>query len=178
VTDEIGDISERLRAMQVRSENASRRAEVFEALRNKHEGIQSLALQVLGIWGGPASTKSLREFLMAAYERKAGWSIRGVAVNALSPWIAATDATWLLDLYFKLQGVVAKHELLPLVVRLPPDAARAALVKHLRDRDPENRQAAVKAIGNMPFSDRNALLRPLRDDPDDAVRGSVRILVR
>jgi HEAT repeat protein len=178
VSDDIDDLAERLRAMRVRSENATRRDEVLEAVHSKHEGIQSLALQVLGIWGGKSSVKVLREFLIGAVERKHGWSIRGVAVNALAPWIVASDAKWLLDLYFALPGVVAKHEVLPLVRRLPIEAARAVLVARLRDSDAVNRQAAVKAIGGMPFPDRADLLRPLCVDPDKDVRASARLLGR
>lgn len=132
----------------------------------------------MGVWGGKSSVKVLREFLIGAVDRKHGWSMRGVAVDTLAPWIVAADAKWLLDLYFALPGAVAKHEVLPLVRRLPIQAARRVLVARLRDADAVNRQAAVKAIGNMPFPDRADLLRPLRVDPDKDVRASVQLLGR
>jgi HEAT repeat protein len=178
VSDDIRDQSERLRAMLVQSENATRRTQVLNALSSSHEGIQSCALQVLGVWGSPAAVKALREFLIAAYDRKHGWSIRGVAVKSLRPWIETGDAKWILDLYFRVRGLATKHELVPLVEKLPQDAARATLVKHLRDPDAENRQAAAKAIGRLAFADRDALLRPLYDDPDQFVRHAVRLVVR
>lgn len=178
MSDDIRDQSERLRAMLVQSENATRRAQVLKALSSSHEGIQSCALQVLGVWGSAAAVKALREFLIAAYDRRHGWSIRGVAVKALRPWIEAGDAKWVLGIYFKVRGLATKHELVPLVEKLPQDAARAGLVKRLRDPDAENRQAAAKAIGRMAFPDREALLRPLYDDPDQHVRQTVHLFVR
>lgn len=176
--DDLNDMSERLRAMMSRSENATRRAEVLAALRSKHEGTQSCALQVLGAWGSETATNALREFLVAAFGRKYSVAVRGVAVKALVPWTTADDAEWVLGLYFKIPGVLAKHELLPLVIKLPPETARARLVKHLSDPDPANRQAAAKAIGNMSFVDRNTLLRRLVDDPDDFVRKSVGLILQ
>lgn len=177
VDDKITRASEKLRAMMVRSENSTRRAEVLEALHNNHEGIQSLALQVLGAWGSTDSIGTLRTFLTQAWEREAGWSIRGVAVKSLAPHIRPADAEWVLELYFSRPALVEKHELLPLVVRLPVEVARETLVRRLRDSEAVNRHAALKAIGNMAFPDRHKLLRPFLDDPDKLVRGAARTLL-
>ncbi len=84
----------------------------------------------------------------------------------------------MLDLYFNLPGLLLKHELLWLVIGLPPSAARERLVTALRDPQSDKRQAAVKAIGNMDYKDRRQLLWPLRTDPDDRVRRSARLLAQ
>ena len=90
--------------------------------------------------------------------------------------VTAEDADWVLDMYFKRPTALEKHELLQLVLGLPPESARARLVAKLASPDPMNRQAAVKAIGNMPYADRVLLIRPLRDDPDHGVRSSAKFL--
>jgi hypothetical protein len=66
--------------------------------------------------------------------------------------------------------------LLQLVLALPPESARVRLVAELASQDSVNRQAAVKAIGNMPYPDRVLLIQPLRDDPDAHVRSSAKLL--
>ena len=165
-----------LRALGEQPPTPERRAEMLSALQSKFEGIQSVALDVLGRWGGPESSEVLRAFLQEAFVREAGWAIRGVAVRNLIPLVSAADAAWVLDLYFGLPDVLTKHELVRLVIALPPAAARTRLVGELRSPDRLNRQAAVKAIGNMSYPDRRELLRPLREDPDRFVRKSARLL--
>jgi hypothetical protein len=96
----------------------------------------------------------------------------------LIPRIDNGDVDWVLDLYFGQAEIVTKHQVLPLVLALPPDAARKRLVKALRDAVPANRQAAVKAIANMSYQDRLQLISPLRDDQDRFVRKSVQALIR
>jgi HEAT repeat protein len=153
-----------------------RRAEVLEALANKFEGIQSVALDVLGRWGDAKSADAIARFLRDALGRKSGWAIRGVAVRNLAPLLTPVHAEWVLDAYFGQPDALVKHELVRLVIALPPEAARARLVAELRSPDRLNRQAAVKAIGNMRFPDRRALIWPLRDDPDSFVRKTARRL--
>jgi len=148
------------------------------ALQSKFEGTQSVALRVLGRWGGPDAVAALREFLIEAYNRPSSWAVRGVAAEELAKVVSTDDVARILDLYFRLDDVLEKHELVRLVIALPPDAARARLVAELRSGDPLNRQAAVKAIGNMPYHDRRALLWPLREDPHDFVRKSARLLTQ
>ena len=155
---------------------AERRADVMAALGSKWEGVRSVALDTLGRWGGSESLTALRRFLEEAFGREAGWAIRGVAIRNLIPMVAAGDADWVLDLYFKRPSALEKHELLHLVLALPAERARARLVAELASPDPTNRQAAVKAIGNMPYLDRRLLIRPLRDDPDPRVRSSAKSL--
>ena len=72
--------------------------------------------------------------------------------------------------------MMPKHELLWLVTGLPPAAARERLVAALRDSRWDNRQAAVKAIGNMEYPDHSQLLRTLHNDPDKQVRASAQRL--
>lgn len=120
----------------------------------------------------------LRRFLAAAYDRPFGWAVRGVAARALTRLVGAADVDWVLDLYFGVEDALEKHELVPVVLALPPEAARARLVAELSSPDPLNRQAAVKAIGNMAFPDRCELLSVLRDDPDSFVSRSATFLAR
>lgn len=167
-----------LTALAQQRPRPDRLGEVRAALEDKFEGVQGAAVKVLGAWGDADSCKVLRAFLIKAFDRPHGWSIRGVAIKALIQHIDNGDADWVLDLYFGQPEIVAKHEVLPLVLALPPDAARKRLVKALRDANPANRQAAVKAIANMAFQDRIQLISPLRDDQDRFVRESVQALIR
>jgi HEAT repeat protein len=145
---------------------------VREALEDKLEGVQSAALKALGAWGDEESCKLLRMFLIKSFDKPLGWSVRGVAVKALRPNVGKKDVGWLLDLYFDLPCALTKHELLQLVIALPPDTARRHLTKGLSDPQAVNRQAAVKAIGNMPFHDRLQLIAQARNDQDDSVRNT------
>lgn len=166
-----------LNELALRRARPDRLVQVRNALEDKFEGVQAAAVKVLGVWGDAESCKLLRAFLVKAFERPYGWSIRGVAIRALVPHINKGDVDWVLDLYFGLTGVVTKHEVLPLVLKLPPKAARKRLVMTLRDADSTNRQAVVKAIGNMAYQDRRQLTSPLQDDPDKFVRDSAQALV-
>lgn len=161
-----------LRALAARPATPERRAAAASALRSKFEGVQAAALDAIGQWGGRESVDALRGFLIDAMSRTSGWAIRSVAVRNLIPLVGAEDAGWVLDLYFGVAGALVKHELVRLVIALPPDAARARLVAELRSPDRLNRQAAVKAVGNMAYPDRRVLLWPLRDDPDAFVSKS------
>ena len=165
-----------VRALSQLRVTEERRAEVIAALGNKWEGVQAVALDALGRWGGPESLAALRIFLQEAFSREAGWSIRGVAIRNLIPLVTASDANWVLDLYFARPTAVEKHELVHLVLALPPDVARARLLLELGSTNPLNRQAGVKAIGNMPYPDRRSLIVPLREDPDKFVRSSAKLL--
>lgn len=149
-----------------------RRAEVAEALHHKHEGIQSVAAQVLCQWGGREAIAAIRAWYLACLDRKRGEAVRGVAIAQLARLVDAKDVDWVLELYFDLASSPRKHEVLPLVLALPPAAARARLLQGLRDSDWINRQAAVKAVGNMAYPDRRQLLTPLIDDPRKEVQKS------
>ncbi|WGM40994.1 hypothetical protein [Caulobacter sp. NIBR1757] len=155
----------------------SRVAEVKAALSGKWEGVQAVALQVLATWGGREAVEIIRAFLIDAYARKHGWSIRGVAIEALTGLIDRRDVDWVLDLYFSVPGHLEKHVVLRLVLALPSEAAKRRLVAELSSADAVNRQAAVKAIGNLPYADRGALLTRMCDDPDKLVRQSANALV-
>ena len=80
----------------------------------------------------------------------------------------------MLDHFFGVQGDLRKHELLPLVTKLPVEASRAWLEAKLRGGSPDNRLAALKAITRMPFPDTLRLLEPLTDDRDPAIRRAAR----
>jgi hypothetical protein len=165
-----------LRALSQEPPNPERRAEVMSALANKWEGVQSVALDALGRWGGHESGIALRAFLEQAFKREAGWAIRGVAIRGLARLVTAEDVDWVLDLYFGPITALEKHELLPVVLSLPAQPARARLVSELGSLHPTNRQAAVKAIGNMPYPDRRMLVRTLLHDPNPSVTSSAKLL--
>jgi HEAT repeat protein len=170
--DELQQQAARVRALADRAPSPGAWAELRAALASKFEGTQSLALGVLGRWGGPDAVAELRAFLLAAYARPYAWAVRGVAVRELARTVGAADAGWALDLYFGRADWLEQHELLRLVLALPPEAARARLVAELGSPDARCRWGAAKAVGNLPFPDRAALLAPLRADPDRRVRAS------
>jgi HEAT repeat protein len=167
-----------LNALAQRHPRPDRLGEVRAALEDKFEGVQGAALNVLGAWGDADSCETLRAFLIRAFDKPHSWSIRGVAIKALTPHLDKSDAPWVLDLYFGQAEIATKHEVLPLVLALPPDSARKRRVKALRDVAPANRQGAVKAIANMAYPDRIQLISPLRDNEDKFVRESVQTLIR
>lgn len=173
---DLREITARLRQLGAKRPTPKARAEVVAALASKWEGVQAVAAEALGQWGDRECVELLRQFLVSCFDHKAGWTIRGVVIRALCPVITEEDVNWVLDLYFSLQGLLAKHELLGLVTALPSQSARERLVAALRDSRWDNRQAAVKAIGNMDYPDRRQLLQQLRNDPNDDVRRSVREL--
>jgi HEAT repeat protein len=172
--DELKDLTERIHALAEMPETPGRRALAYDALGNKWEGIQAIAIQTLGRWGGRESVSKLRAFLEDAFQRKSDHGIRGVAVRNLAGLITAEDADWILDLYFGLPESLLKHEVAPLVSVLPPRAGRARLLVELRSADRLNRRAAVRAVGTMAFPDRRQLLWPLREDDDSSVRKMAR----
>jgi HEAT repeat protein len=159
-----------------RKPTPKRLALVAAALDNKFEGIQSAGLQVLGVWGDTQSRSILRQFLQQSFARPNGWAIRTAAIKALAPHLRSEDASWVLSLYFGSPDILSTHEVFPLVLKLPADAVRRRVINELRSAKSVNRQAAVKAIGNMAFPDKNKLLLPLLNDIDDRVRDSARAL--
>jgi HEAT repeat protein len=173
---ELRAVTERLRSLGAKRPTPEARSEVVAALSSKWEGVQAVAAEVLAGWGDRECVGHLRQFLIRCFEREYGWAIRGVVVRALRRVVSEEDAGWVLDLYFSPPGLLPKHELLWLVAALPLAAARGRLVAALRDPRWDNRQAAVKAIGNMDYPDRQQLLRPLWADSDDNVRRSARLL--
>jgi HEAT repeat protein len=173
---DLRQVTDRLRRLGARRPTTGARSEIVIALASKWEGVQAVAAEVLGRWGDRESVERLREFLVRCFDREAGWAIRGVAVRALRRVVTEEDVGWVLDLYFSLPGWLPKHELLWLVTALPPRAARERLVAALRDSRWDNRHAAVKAIGNMDYPDRQQLLWQLRADPNEEVRRSVQLL--
>jgi hypothetical protein len=99
-----------IRALGQHVATAERRAEVMAALASKWEGVQSVALDALGAWGGPDSLTAVRSFLGETFDRDAGWAIRGVAIRNLIPMVTAEDTDWVLDMYFKRPTALGKHD--------------------------------------------------------------------
>jgi HEAT repeat protein len=168
-------IADHLRSLGECPPTPELRKEVEGYLFNKWEGLQSVAAQVLGAWGGPESARALQGLLLRTYEREAAWSIRGVAVWALAESVDERDVEWVLDLFFSIKGVVPKHELVPLVAALPVPAARQRVEGEARSADRDNRQAAMAAITRMPFPDKVELLERMAGDPDSDIRRVVKI---
>jgi len=156
---------------------AQSRQIVDKALQSKWEGLQSVALQVLGEWGDDDSRSRLCDFIEEVEERQYMWAIRGVAIRALAACVKPDDAPWVLDRFFQLPGVLAKHELLPLVVSLPADAARSRLLHESSARNRDDRQAAMKAIGSAGFEDVADLLQRFVDDEDADIRRGANVLI-
>lgn len=164
-----------LRAIGKRKPTRERRAVLRDALFHKREGVQSVAAQVLGAWGGRESVDDLRSWLARLNERHDPYSgPRIVAIRELARCIDPSDSDWALDLYFSQEGVSATHEYLPLACAADPKRARPRIERELRSRDPVNRHAALKLIRWMELPDRAILARPLVDDPDDWTRGLAR----
>lgn len=176
--NDLSELTEGLRMLGKRPPTRASRTEVMAALKHKHEGIQSVAAQVLGAWGTRDSVAPLRELLIEYQARDSGMAMRGVVVRQLALLVQNEDVDWVLDLYFSESSSMDKHELIPLVQVLNPELARQRLVRALSDADWTNRQAAVKAIGNMEYPDRRQLLLPLSEDPNQHVAKSARSLAR
>ena len=140
------NIDERLRALAALKPTAERRAEVGAMLDNKREGVQTVAAQVLGSWGGRESVAALRAWLARLDERPYSWSARGVAAKALASCVTGADAGWALDLYFAQPTLVRRYELFPILDALPPEDTVTRLENEARDPDPERRDAAARAL--------------------------------
>lgn len=108
-------IQSRLRSFANSKPNAVRRALVEEGLNSKFEGTQALALKVLGAWGDRKSVNRLKEFLETAFDRKHGWGIRGVAIDALQNCLTDRDVEWVLGLFNSRSDGLEHHELRHLV---------------------------------------------------------------
>ena len=167
---------QRVRACAAKRDTRSRQV-VDKALQSKWEGLQSVALQVLGEWGDDDSRSRLRDFIEEVEERQYGWAIRGVAIRALAACVKPDDAPWVLNRYFRVPGVLAKHELLPLVVSLPTDVTRNRLLHEISARNRDDRQAAMKAIGSAGFEDGANLLQRFADDEDADIRRGANVLI-
>lgn len=165
--------ADHLRSLGERPPTPEARQEIEGYLSSKWEGLQAVAAQVLGAWGGPQSVRALRGLLLHTYEKKYAWAIRGVAVRTLAECVDERDAEWVLDLYFSIKGVLPKHELLPLVTALPVSAVRQRLQREACSADRDNRQAAMKAIATMRFPDKVDLLKRMAGDPDSEIRSAV-----
>jgi hypothetical protein len=140
------NINARLRALAALKPTTERRAEVEAMLDNKWEGVQTVAAQVLGSWGGRESVAALRTWLARLYERPYSWAARGVAARALALCVTEADVGWALDLYFDQPTLVRRHEIFPILAALPREETVTRLENEARDPDPERREAAARAL--------------------------------
>ncbi len=174
-------ICDELRDLGRKIETPASRERVESALAHKCEGVQVVAAKILADWGGPESVVALRSWLRRCEEREFGWSVRGVAVKSLAKCVTSADVEWILDEFFERPGVLAKHEFFPLVLSLSAknEAVRKRLLTESRSPDRDCRLAAMWAIGNMDFADRNALLEEFTRDPASIIRsGACMLLTR
>jgi HEAT repeat protein len=171
---DLRETCERLKEFGRRKPTDDMRRDVEQALRSKWEGVQAAAAHALGNWGDRRSVDVLHNWLQETLQRKHGWSVRRVAVGALVRCVDEEDVSWVLDTYFGLRGARLKHELLWLVMALPAHRARDRLLLEARSLNRDNRQAAMKAIGNLGFADKIDLLRRFLDDPDADIREGAR----
>ena len=74
--DQLHVKAERLRALLKDRPGPAAWSDVRDALDSKWEGIQSLALQVLGVWGGHDAVATIKTFLLATSARQNAWAIR------------------------------------------------------------------------------------------------------
>ena len=110
--------AERIKRLSGRHATRERRDLISQALSSKWEGTQALAIAILAEWGDRQSIQAIQTFLEAAFTRKYGWAIRGVAIRALAPALTADDSDWLGRLSRSPVTELKRHELRPLIERL------------------------------------------------------------
>jgi hypothetical protein len=114
------------------------------ALDSKYEGVQSVAAQVLGAWGDRESVAMLRRWYQGMFEAgRRRMTLMGVGSRCLAQCIDATDAGWILDLYFS-QSAQLQHEVLHLARALTVGSARERLMIEASGPDVHRRKAAVR----------------------------------
>jgi hypothetical protein len=116
--DELQRQSDEIRKLAGRRPTPDRRRVLTEALRSKWEGSQALAVKTLAEWGDRESIEAIRDYLLAAFDRKSSWAVRGVAVQALAPLIGKEDANWITELCRSRTSGLERHELRPLINRV------------------------------------------------------------
>lgn len=167
-----------LREIGVLKPSPERRKTICDALLHKREGVQSVAAQVLGAWGGSESVCALRDWLSRLDERHEPFiGPRGVAIRELARCIGEQDANWALDLYFGQGGVLETHEYLILAASVDPSRSRSRIEAEVQSPDPVRRHAALKLANYQGLSDAADLARPLADDPDKDTRTLARHLI-
>jgi len=152
------DEVEGLRSLLASTPSDERRARVLAGLQSKYEGAQSVATQVLGVWGDRESVEMLRQRLVSLLARSDAFALRGVTVAALARWIAPVDTNWVLDLYFSRPDWYAKYELFELASAVDAATGRSRVLTELRGPDPLNREAAARVIGRVRYSDWRELI--------------------
>jgi hypothetical protein len=146
VTDDVAKATERVRYLGTRKATPERRAEVEEALSSKWEGVQSVAAQTLGGWGGRESVDVLRRWLDSLNDRPAAWSLVGVAADALASCVGDDDVDWVVEDYVRLPQTLERHDRLAILVALPREKTTTRLRAELRSADPGRRDAAEGAL--------------------------------
>jgi len=153
-------------------ETDERMEEATAALVSNSTKLQIAAAKALGSWGGDRALEKLKNALLESYKNSNRFQLRGAIILELSTCIRDQDADWLLDLFFSVQGIWNKHELLPAVIGLAPDIAGNRLFAEIIAKDRDNRHAAMKAIAHMDYPERNRLLEIFENDNDAEIRRS------
>jgi hypothetical protein len=146
VSDDVAKATERVRYLGTLKATPERRAEVEQALLSKWEGVQSVAAQTLGRWGGRESVDVLRRWLDSLNDRPAAWSLVGVAADALASCVGDDDVDWIVGDYARLPQTLERHDRLAILVALPRKKTKARLKSELRSADPGRRDAAEVAL--------------------------------
>jgi hypothetical protein len=113
--DELQSEAEELKSLATRKPTPARRALAAQALASKWEGSQALAVTALARWGDRESVDAIRQFLEAAFERRNGWAVRGVAIRELARVIGPEHAGWITELCRSRSSGLERHELRPLI---------------------------------------------------------------
>ncbi len=164
----------RLREFGTSPPSDSTRDEITHALESKFEGIQAVAAEVLGAWGDAVSKATLREWFLETIPRPNGWAIRSVGMRELARLADASDAGWVLDLYFGTKDRLLQHELLRLAAALPVIPAKETVGQKARDPDARVRHSALKILVWSSWGEPKELLRPFASDPDPLIRKMLR----
>jgi HEAT repeat protein len=157
----------RLAALRAAAHVASAKAEVvlLRALADRHQPIQTEALELLVRRGGDRSIATLVALLGTAD------SLRFHVIRALGHCRAAAAAARLRDLYPEC----GPHEQLQIVwslVRIAPPWLADFLLLRLADSDLDMRRAAAQGISDVARVEQLPVLGRLAEDPDWDIRNS------
>ncbi len=158
-------------------ETPERMAIVRGAISLRYRDVKCVASRVLGEWGSEDAKKLLKYSLFESYSKKDNYQLRGVIIKSLAKCLTEVDSEWLLNKYFGVNGVLLKQELLTAVISLPPESARERLIIESRSNNRDNRQAAMKAIAHIGFSDCHELLNMFIKDNDKDIREAANYLI-
>ena len=116
--DQLQAEADQVRSIIGRGVTPKRRELLNQALSSKWEGTQAHVIKALAAWGDRDSIGAIRDFLISAFDRKYGWTVRGVAIRALAPIIGPEDAGWIRELCRSRSSGLERHELRLLIERV------------------------------------------------------------